>query len=316
MMNTRGRAALAGLPFGVVAVGYVAVFLARYDRLPERMATHYSGDGSADGFMSRAGALWLGGGLLVGLGVLFTLLTLRAGGSAGSRLTAATAVGTAVTVGYPLLGIVLVNTDIDDPARAGMPLWHLAVLVPAALAAGAAAWWVIGAGPEPAGRPASPTLPLADGEAAAWSRSTSSRALLPAAAVIALCGVSGLVAGPWWAGAVPLVLSLLCLAFARVRVTVDRRGLTVASAVLPGPRLTVPLDRVADAASVQVDAMGDFGGWGYRIRPHKRGVVLRSGEALAVRTADGPEYVVTVDDAATAAALLNGLVERRARERG
>lgn len=43
-------------------------------------------------------------------------------------------------------------------------------------------------------------------------------------------------------------------------------------------------------------------------------MVLRSGEALGVRTTSGREYVVTVDDSTTAAALLNALVDRQARE--
>jgi hypothetical protein len=103
---------------------------------------------------------------------------------------------------------------------------------------------------------------------------------------------------------------MTCAPFAGVRVTVDRRGLTVASTVLPRPRLALPLGSIVSASSIQVNAMGDFGGWGYRIRPNRRGVVLRSGEALSVRTVGKREYVVTVDDSTTAAALLNGLVNR------
>ncbi|PAZ17180.1 hypothetical protein CLM62_04150 [Streptomyces sp. SA15] len=140
-----------------------------------------------------------------------------------------------------------------------------------------------------------------------------SRALLFSAGVVALSGLFALVFGPWQAGLLPLVLGLTCVAFAGVRVTVDRRGLTVASTVLPRPRLALPLGRIVSASSVQVNAVGDFGGWGYRVRPNRRGVVLRSGEALSVRTAGGREYVVTVNDSTTAAALLNSLVNRNAR---
>ncbi|WP_255219942.1 hypothetical protein [Streptomyces sp. PVA_94-07] len=46
--------------------------------------------------------------------------------------------------------------------------------------------------------------------------------------------------------------------------------------------------------------------------PKRSGLVNRSGEALVVRkTGDGREFAVTVDDAGTAAALLNTLAERR-----
>lgn len=314
-MNAIRRGTLTAVPFSVAAAVYVGLFLARYDRLPGRIATHFSADGKADDFVSRAAALWFGGGLLVGLGLLFTVLTVHGKDGAGSRLTAAVGVGTAVTLGYPLVVTVLVNTDVQDPAKVQLPMWHMAVLLLAGVAAGALSWWLIGAGPSPAPVPPIPSLPLAEDEAATWSRAVFSRALLFVSGALAACGLFALATGPWWTGLLPLVLSLACCAFASIRVTVDRRGLTVASTVLPRPRLSVPLGNIVGADSVEVNAVGDFGGWGYRIRPDRRGMVLRSGEALSARTAGGREYVVTVDDSTTAAALLNGLVDRHVRER-
>ncbi|MFF4659053.1 DUF1648 domain-containing protein [Streptomyces sp. NPDC001381] len=314
-MTVVRRWVLTAVPFGIATAAYVGVFLASYDRLPGRIATHFSGDGRADGFMSRPAALWFGGGLLVGLGLLFTVLTLVSKESPGSRLTTAVGAGTAVTLGYPLVFTVLVNTEAHDPAEAHLPIWHVAVLLLAGAATGAVAWWLMSAGPRPAPTPPAPSLALADGEVAAWSRTVVSHALLFPAGAVTLGGLFAVAFGPWQAGLPPLVLGLACAPFACVRVTVDRRGLTVASTVLPRPRLALPLGSIVSAAGVQVDAMGDFGGWGYRIRPKRRGVVLRSGESLSVRTVGGREYVVTVDDSTTAAALLNGLVNRHAGER-
>lgn len=313
-MNTIRRVVLTALPFGIAVTAYVGTFLAYYDRLPGRIATHFSADGRADDFTSRATALWFGAGLLVVLGVLFTALTMASKDGKGARLTAAAGVGTAVTLGYPLIVTVLPNADSQAPAEVRLPMWHMAVLLLAGAATGALVWRLAGSEPRPAAAPPAPSLLLAEGEAAVWSRSMTSRTLLFAAGAVAVGGLFGLAFGPWWAGALPLLLGFVCVAIASVRVTVDRRGLTVASTVLPGPRLAVPLGRVTEAGSVQVNALGDFGGWGYRIRPNRRGVVLRSGEALSVRTAGGREYVVTVDDSTTAAALLNGLVERQAGE--
>ncbi|MDT0615237.1 DUF1648 domain-containing protein [Streptomyces lancefieldiae] len=311
-MTVIRRCALTAVPFGIATAAYIGVFLARYERLPERIATHFSGNGGADGFTSRTAALWFGGGLLVGLGLLFTVLTLVSKESSGARLTAAVGAGTAVTVGYPLVLTVLVNTDVQDPAEVQLPMWHVAVLLFTGVATGALAWWLMSAGPRPTAVPTAPSLPLAEGEAASWSRTLTSRALLLPAGAITLWGLFTVAFGPWQAGLLQLVLGLTCAPLAGVRVTVDRRGVTVASTVLPRPRLALPLGSIVSAGSVQVNAMGDFGGWGYRIRPNRRGVVLRSGEALSVRTAEGREYVVTVDDSATAAALLNGLVKRHA----
>ncbi|GHE97338.1 hypothetical protein GCM10018785_72330 [Streptomyces longispororuber] len=308
--------AVTAVPFAVATVAYAGVFMAHRDRLPGRFATHFSGDGTADGFMSRTAALWSATGLLVGLGLLFTALTVAARDKSGVRLTAAVGVGTAVTLGYLSVLTVLANADAPDAAAAELPLHQVAVPLLLGVATGASAWWLIGAGPRPAPAPPAPSLRLAEGEAAAWSRTVVSLPMLLVAAAVVLGGLCAVAFASWGTGLPLLAVGLLCVAFAGVRVTVDRRGLTVASTVLPRPRLTVPLDAVTGAESVQVDAMGDFGGWGYRIRPNRRGIVLRSGEALSVRTTGGRAYVVTVDDATTAAALLNGLVERQAGERG
>ncbi|GAB2915077.1 DUF1648 domain-containing protein [Streptomyces mayteni] len=315
-MSTARRVSVVAVPFGLATVAYGAVFLANQDRLPERLATHFGTGGEADGYLSRAGALWFGGGLLLGLGLLFGLMLLRAGDAPGQRLTAAVGAGVAVTLGYPLIATVLINADVSDPAAARLPIWHVAVLLFASLAAGGLAWWAAGPGVSRAPEPPVPALSLRAGEVVAWSRIMVSRVVLFAAGAGALGGMVVVLFGPPWAGLVPLAVALLCAVSASVRVTVDRRGLAVGSTLLPRPRLAVPLDRIVSATSVEVNATADFGGWGYRIRPGRRGVVLRSGEALSARLAGGREFVVTVDDSTTAAALLNGLCDRRAGERG
>ncbi|MCZ0980282.1 hypothetical protein O1L60_18300 [Streptomyces diastatochromogenes] len=75
----------------------------------------------------------------------------------------------------------------------------------------------------------------------------------------------------------------------------------------PRPR---PARRGRRRRRPEISALGDFGGWGYRVRAHRTGVVVRSGEALVVRRTGGREFAVTVPDARTAAALLNTLAER------
>lgn len=93
-------------------------------------------------------------------------------------------------------------------------------------------------------------------------------------------------------------------------VTVDREGLTVRS-VLRWPRYRVPLDEVVRADVTHVSPLRDFGGWGWRVgRDGRVGVVLRRGEALQVTRTARRSIVVTVDGAATAAGVLNALVDR------
>ncbi len=48
--------------------------------------------------------------------------------------------------------------------------------------------------------------------------------------------------------------------------------------------------------------------------PNRSGIVLRRGPAVEITFKSGRLFAVTVDDAATGAALLNGLVSLAARE--
>ena len=85
------------------------------------------------------------------------------------------------------------------------------------------------------------------------------------------------------------------------RVTVVPRGL----AVRLGPgglvRLRVPLARVTAADAIVVDPLA-HGGYGLRLMPGLRGVIFGTGPGLRVEQQDGPTTVVTIPDAAEAAA--------------
>ncbi len=77
------------------------------------------------------------------------------------------------------------------------------------------------------------------------------------------------------------------------------------------PCFTVALSEVAESSVVEVHPMKDFGGWGLRGNfKGQFGVIQRAGEALEVRRGDGSKFVVTVDEADVAAALLNTLADR------
>ncbi|MFH8625790.1 DUF1648 domain-containing protein [Streptomyces vietnamensis] len=301
--------ALAALPFVLVLVAHLLLFALWYDRLPDPLATHFGGGGDANGFTGRAAFLAVSTALILGLGACWTLLVRR------TALWGAWA--TAGFTGALLTLLVRDNLDAVDAAQVESPLVNLTVAAGVAgvfAAAGHALTRLVP--PTDAEAPAvdgGPRLPLGASEIAGWTRATGSRPLT-ALAVLALvaCPVVLLLA-PWPAallGLLGLVIGVPGLALARVRVTVDRRGLTLRPAFAARPRLRVPLDEVAGADVRDVDALADFGGWGYRVRAHRTGVVLRSGEALVVRRTGGREFAVTVPDARTAAALLNTLVER------
>jgi hypothetical protein len=101
---------------------------------------------------------------------------------------------------------------------------------------------------------------------------------------------------------VPFVLTAVLLLTASWNVRIDDSGLEIRSAA-GWPRFRMPAAQVASAGTTEVQALGEFGGWGIRAGGGRRlGIVMRSGTAL----------VVTVDDASTAAALLGAVAERAA----
>ncbi|GHC53767.1 DUF1648 domain-containing protein [Streptomyces cinnamoneus] len=309
----RRRLLLVVLPHLLACAAFLTVFLSRHDRLPDPMATHFSGAGRADGYTALGSFPYTALALLLVPTVLFTAL---AYGMRGGRTRALVALGYALAglLGYLLCALVLDNARAGtDGAGARLELWELGVALAVAAAAGGLGWLLAGPDATPAREPAAvvaPRLELRDGEAVTWTRSIASRPLRLAGLALVLPGTAvGLLAG-WGAGVGLVVGGLVVCAFSAARVTVDRHGLTTSLPWLPRPRLRIPLDRIETATSRPVDPLADLGGWGYRVVPGRSGLVLRSGEAVVARLTTGSEFVVTVDDAATAAALLDALAAR------
>ncbi|MFH8837597.1 DUF1648 domain-containing protein [Streptomyces sp. NPDC017868] len=300
--------ALAALPFVLALAAYELLLVLRYDRLPDPLATHFDAGGTADGFTGRAAFLLVSTVLLLGLGAGWTLLVRR------SALWGAWA--TAGFTGTLFALLVRDNTDVADPARVESPLVNLTVAAGVAGGCAAVGWALTRlVPPEDAETPATdvPRLALGAHELAGWTRATGSRPLTALAVLALVATPAVLLLAPWPAallGLLGLVVGVPGLVLARIRVTVDRRGLTVRPSFASWPRVRVPLDEVAGADARDISALGDFGGWGYRVRAHRTGLVVRSGEALVVRRTGGREFAVTVPDARTAAALLNTLAER------
>ena len=114
----------------------------------------------------------------------------------------------------------------------------------------------------------------------------------------------------WWLLLVPVGLIVLMGAMFSWVVRVDETGLRIRSAI-GVPRTAIPLEEVAQARATTVRCFPEFGGWGWRTAMDGRtGILLRSGEALEVTRTDSSVFIVTVDDAATAASLLNSLADR------
>ena len=167
------------------------------------------------------------------------------------------------------------------------------------------------AGVEPAD-----TLPIKAGEVAAWTGKVDLPAwfislIAAVAAALITLGVVLLLTSGWHVWPIflsPTVLLLVLLVTGQFVVTAGPRGV-VARSALGWPRFRVPAADIARAGVVQIDPMTDFGGWGIRwvigpTRTGRWGIVTRRGTALEVVRRDGRSIVITVDDAGTAAAVL------------
>ncbi|TFD85082.1 hypothetical protein E3T61_18325 [Cryobacterium lactosi] len=107
-----------------------------------------------------------------------------------------------------------------------------------------------------------------------------------------------------------VVVTAAAASFSRVRVTADKRGLRVSPAAAPFLAKKIELTNISDVRA-EIIAPGAWGGWGYRIMPGRSAVVIRAGEGIVLTLNNGKEFALTVDDAASLAALLQGLSSSR-----
>ena len=307
---------LAVVPPVVGAAASVAVILTL--DLPERIAVHWGTDG-----VDRLSTV----GELIGPMVVFVAITTAvaiaalAFGSRGARSTVfgRTVVGVSNLIGlgiaFASLALALAQVGVADvtSVSVGTTLGYMGIGFAAALVLAIAF-----AALTPRTAVSSPTnaaalaLDLGATERASWSRSVSpSRTVLGilVAIVVALI-VTLTIAGapfPLTVGTVVLVLAVVGLLFWRV--TVDARGIIVRPA-LGVPRFRVEAADVVAARAIDVDPVRQFGGWGIRVGAAGWGVVVRGGSAVEVERAGRSPFIVTVDDAETAAALLTAVARR------
>lgn len=312
----RARASERVLPWIATVAVLVAPWLLR-GRLPDPVATHWGLDGRPDGRMPfLVDALFP-----VALAVLAATVPLRAAARA-DRAVARMLVATGHALAALALGlrIVTLRANLDAPSwdRAGdVGGATVAAMVAVAVAVGALGWWLAAWRPEQVvpQRTVAP-LDVAPGTTPVWQGRADGRlvALLPLVlvAVAVLVWMTVPAPGDRLAPVLVLLAALGALTSMHVTVTVGARGLTVRFGFLGAPRLRVPLDRITAVSVEDVEPMR-YGGWGYRVMPGVRAVVMRRGPGIRVERAGRPALVVTVDDAERGAALLTTLVARAPR---
>ncbi|MFE0801313.1 hypothetical protein ACFW3N_14615 [Streptomyces sp. NPDC058834] len=146
---------------------------------------------------------------------------------------------------------------------------------------------------------------------AVWHRSVTSGWMLATGAVatIGLLVIAVLVGAHRPMALWLLIVPAAFLATGAVTVTVSPSGVTAASALFPLLRRRLPLGRIENATA-RWTRPTEIGGWGYRWNPGLSAVSLREGDALWITRTDNTRFVITVDDAETAALLINQLLEQ------
>jgi hypothetical protein len=293
----------------------VGPFLAAWHRLPDPMAAHWSGSGAPDGEMSRAGALALVAAM-AGLPAIAALAMSRRAPRRRGELAPRLALAAFVGAFGAAIALVLVALNLDAPTwRDARPLplgWLVAAsAVPLAVAAAVSrAARRLESLPDAAPvRRAS--VGLGATERAVWTGSAGN----PWFAAVGLgLVVSGLASLPLAGAPLPTTFIAAGLAlgvFSLVRLRVDGSGLTVAYGPLGLPRQRVPLSRIRGARAIDVTPLR-HGGWGYRgslLVFGRAAIVVRRGAGIQV-DCDRGSLVITIDDAETAAGLVNDLVDR------
>ncbi len=323
-MNTRtarvvSPLAAVAVTLLTVAIGTGLVWSVR-DRLPDPVAIHWGPAGVADGFQPLPAALTQTAIMIPVLALFLVAITLVT----RQAQTAAIASGTSVLMGSLMYGSVWAQQGITDPAMAPMPNGPLAVGFVGGIAVGAchAVAFRTKPGVAPYPRPSA-----ADGAVRAhvpasarlaWSgalRHSGVMAFLPVAGVALMLGLAvwmWVIGGPWWMMLVIAVaLGALTVPLQFATLVIDTRGVQLRMA---GRNLrATDLSQITTARVVEVRALRDYGGIGYRGGfDGSSGIITSSGPALRLGRFEASDLVYTVDGADQAAAVVNTLIDRQA----
>ncbi|MCL1897620.1 MAG: DUF1648 domain-containing protein [Micrococcales bacterium] len=311
------KAALIGAAIAIAGLAASAIIAWSWrGDLPTLIASHWGADGHPNGFASPT---WLITTITATGAVCALALSLIAsfwGSSAGTRRIA---VGVTVWVGLMfatcLVAMLAGQRGMQEATSYNLAGWVLPVaLLGPFVVAIPVAITLPGDPPQAATGTVpsnAPRVQLASGERAQWIQHTGGGPTLYVGIVVVGLTTGLAVLTRMWALLIlPGSLIIVFAMMTEFTVRVDAAGLLVRSA-FGWPRSRIPANEVEEASLVQVKALKDFGGLGWRTAPGGRvGVVPHSGEAIEVRRTGGRSFVVVVDDAATGAAILNTMADR------
>ncbi|WP_328988360.1 DUF1648 domain-containing protein [Kribbella sp. NBC_01245] len=293
--------ALLVIALPVIAVGLVLLTM----DLPDPIPSHWNSSGEADRTMSRT---------------VFAVLNLAVTGGAAlaaagfARIESARWSVTACAFAAYLMGSLAVLTAYIAGAFGGhsgtdLPWLGLVIALAVAFAGPAivALLWptplVVGDASVPDAE--LPHLDLAPGERAVYVTEIRSRGFAALAVSCAVIGLILVLAVDALIGICVLAVTVAGAVLQRATLRVDANGVRVVFG--PGVRINIPLAEIRQASVEQIQPM-QWGGWGYRVTPGKRGLILRAGPGLVLDLTNGTRFAITLDTPEPPAALLNTLL--------
>lgn len=318
-MTSRRSLSTLVLIWSVVGIAaLVGGWLAVADRLPDPLAVHWSGV-SPDRSMSQIGWLAVVLGILV-LGAAVAGGALATTPDWGYRATRRAFLAGLLAWGGFALGlqatVLIANLDVTDwqDARTSLTALPL-ILVPSAIGF-AAGWLLAGSVDKPRQTAELPSITLGSGDRAAWATRVSARwatysfiGVAVLTVVTAALAVAGFGQVPWITPVALALVSVAGITMTSVSISIGARGVTIRFGVIGWPVWRIKLSDIAGASVEDRQAL-EVGGWGFRVTPYGTALMLRSGECLVIERHGKKNVFLSVDDAASAAALLNALVER------
>jgi hypothetical protein len=327
--NTRRRAIVVGgvVPVLIAAIGTVLMW-SWIPELPDPVAIHWSGS-EPDGF----GSAWSLALTPLGIALAYAAiaiagtwsLTPRGRLAANQKFLLVTGIWLSAFLTVGIAQSLSIQRGLADASEVGSgDSVGLGLLLGGILGVTLAvpAWFVLPpADAEYAEAPDAEPLAVAETERISWSRTVRlggvASAVLGGAILLMITTIVITAVATsriqWSVIAVLALVLLLALATAAWRVSADRRGLVVRSA-LGWPRIVIQAADIRQVSVVTINPPADFGGWGWRMDvAGRRGIIMRAGPAIQVTRASGQRFVVTVDDAETGASVLAAVVAARTR---
>lgn len=313
-LRALGLAAISPILFGC---GLAIWLLSVAHRLPDPMASHWSGAGPADGFSSFTANFWTAVLVVMGTGLLLAFCFSFRGTQPGMRRFG---VSFAAVISGSVTALLLAGfaPQVDRTSAVGTEMsWSIAWIP---LAAGVLLALALQAlvGKRPAVPVASdvPRDALRNDAGAQQGESLSARikaaaGLMVFLVIVAVVSTGALAfASPWLIlPAAILWIAVISLCFATVQAGPD--GISVR--VLGRWRiLHLPISNYSSVEAKEMILPMQYGGWGYRIGSWGTAFILRSGPAVILKVADNRDCTIsldTVENAQQIAALLNSYKE-------